>query len=669
MHELRQHEWLQLEGSQLRMLRKGAEAIRALLLPPMREIDRLRAVNDPGFPALLIDLLKQDYSVVFEFLRSQKLLLKFRDIHALSIALENIGALMRTSELRSKELSSLRRHMSVSLEIQKLYSKASSAIASLQIWGSDFESVAEKLLQVVEVKHHAAGLTSLTEGRAQAKYDDFLALLEQERRGARDLADQVCLILTHHRTVGATPTTSEVPIESLRTALELAEEWDTFTQAVDLYSFLGAPLKITDSSMSLGLVKRSKQQFRDISTLRARAEDTVENANFERIAAKFLQRFIATSQSEVRAFPDYLSSSTGLAAFEAASELEQEWLRKNCHKASRYLDLDKPFKAGTGKITFRNYLKAWATLTRLNWCAFLWNAQHNAPGEIPVIPKLDVWTIMHHISKSLPMSEDPEKYANLLTSPLPTGSYDLFLRPLIRIAGSTIMWGPSFVETARVWRNLFLLASECGLDVSKKGAPPVRRLAQLLTDHGFSTGTDVNIVRSDGSIATDLDVVAYKDATLFAFQAKVLVPEDSHYELWKAERVLCDAASQMAAATLSSRDTLSQLEQEFGPIQKVVPIIISNLMTCSGQQLDGCFVTDFDYIEEISQGFIALPDQQAPTKVFTHTLRPIGDMSAAVFEGLLRKTAYEEFLRPAVPEFIVRPLMRKTFKLPVQARP
>ena len=142
------------------------------------------------------------------------------------------------------------------------------------------------------------------------------------------------------------------------------------------------------------------------------------------------------------------------------------------------------------------------------------------------------------------------------------------------------------------------------MDQKKKGFLPIRTLKESFTEAGFLALTEYKI-RTGTVLLTDIDLVAFKNGTLFLGQAKIVIEPDSIYDRWKAEEKMRHAATQLKRCVDHFDDIRSGLVQALGikeEIRKVVPFIVTNTRQFTERRFLGYPVVDVSYLEFLLHG-------------------------------------------------------------------
>jgi len=656
-------------------------------------IDQLRQLaasgNTEAFVERLRPLLSDDFSRWFAELKVQKLIGHFRSkTHIETIRDPLLQPEGEKTPLQSAEAEAVGHHLDVCLFFQDLYDYIDAQTSALSCRVGHPELFVRTIVKVVETVNY--GFHRNTTAAVLAGGGATALQISHSARQFRDLLDAGNTILNSEIARKGVEREYKISDADINRLFELAYEYDEVRQLFDIYTYQGASFRINRRSL---IVKKNSREI-DIAAAVA-AERT---SNYDQIRFAMINVVEAKVQEECRKIP-VESSDKFFGFLLKLNQSAQDASREHFHmlradfeyELADYFELDSSVETNAGQFSVRELVSAWAFIFALATLGQRWSERLAVVKEqdsretstedggrltVADVPTPDLsrkWFVRLLRKEANVSRKQAEALLEQFLSEMEIGRTDLFYKPLIPISGMVLL-PTAYVRSSRFDRNVFMLiATESDLDQKKKGYLPVRNLRTEFLDAGFHAVTDFTI-RIHGQEATDLDLAAFKDETLFLAQSKIVIEPDSLYDIWKAEGKLIRAATQLDKCLQHLESIRGELFERLGVKgvreKRVVPFIVTNSRHFTERRFRGYPVVDIPYVEFLLGGARGAVVGTAPGKLRTGSGKKYikGTHPTAVeLEELLKRTIHRVMERETVERFGMKKIGDRKIHVPMMA--
>jgi hypothetical protein len=662
-----EREWILVSAAELRTLKTLAS----------------RKESTEEFCRFAQKLLVADFDKTYGYIKLQKILMKSRDQAAVEVLSANFRRWVSTAPISGKRRATLKRHLEVCLRVQELYSAIRRAADELTIWNCGRHELALRVLDVVEQSYN----TTLRQGRSRNWEGlDPWQVLDSSRaltgylRASCDLA---LLILAEIALRCPLEGDRFNHAEDLKRAFELASLSDELSLVFDHYTYHRWRATTDDTAITFLPAFDQYDHARQWCAQRVEASipgfrQFVTEQEYE--IKKRVQSLSFFKASE-KDFNTFLLSESGHALRREMRPLKEGHLSFISHRVSEVFDLatDMEMKSGTFRVS--ELLSGWAAVWELSLCARMWNdicskerdPEDSGFGWVPIL-QLDILDEFLQAEANFSKSTCAN-FRNQLTADLSTPStLDLFYRPFLTLTSNQLAFAISYAETSRIDRNIFEIAlRESDMDVSERGFKPLAKVRESLARNKFSSSTNFPLL-CGGAIATDADLLAYKDDHLFVAQVKIVIEADSSYETWQVEQKLKTAASQLSRTLfqMSQPQNAERVAFKLGlarpaAFKIVVPFLLTNDWHFTGVRINGFSVIDLSYLDLIlNEGEILVGTMNQLKKI--RFLR--GEIpTAAELRELIEEPLHRAMFKKPQVYFVKRSVGELSYSIPVTAVP
>jgi hypothetical protein len=609
-------------------------------------IDRLRdsASKDPcEFAKHLQPLLTANFEATFQYVKTQKLLLKQRSsAWILGLERELLDWLPR-APLKGKQKAQVTRHLTVCKAIQELLEIIDKRSEALCIWQASTEDLLRSLFSWVET-HHIEQETD--EAKRGLDSQDAIAGLRHMELRSQELrfhCDYVTRIVNQISQLGIKADGRIQPSASdIEAAVLLAAQADIVLHVLDCYTYKKFRVSVEAKHLFMHGLKSQIEEAMAWSSLRAGSSRLMDVSSMPR-RIKEIEELAAGLSCDSETFQHFLNSDVGSQVSQALHPSRLQFARILKHDVSALIDLDFAVTTKAGTFSTRELLECWSLFDQIAVSAHVWRRvfQRSAPCVLPV-HQLETL-----VASSLGCSSDQAVRLISQFSLNPAQrNQDPFFRPLIKLNESERLVAATFIETGRFSRNLFTIAIREGrVDFSAKGLKPLQTLRRQFLNAGYQALLNVPIATSDG-LVTDADIVSTRDGYLFVGQTKVLINPDTLYDGWKALENLKKAASQLKKTLFH----ISLVAERFGLVEAeflVVPFLLTNVWDFTGATIEGFKVVDFSYLSLLLGGgeIWRVTAGPTPTRELDHKLIRGRHPTGEELSKLLLKPFHETMFR------------------------
>jgi hypothetical protein len=576
---------------------RGSENMQHLKCVLERLADAARG-ESLDFAKLLQRLLVTDFDATLSHVKTQKLMLKQRSVAWVSQLEVDMLAWLEHASLKGKQKAQLTRHLAVSKAIQQLLDIIDKQSLSLRIWQASTRDLLCYLFASIEKRRFEQESAESRDESNGADQRNALKAAELGRRRLRTYCDYVARVVNQISAVGIREASAvSLSFADVRDAFEVALLDDLALHVLDCYTYKNFRLSIEGKHLTMHGQQSRFEDAHEWSSLRAVSSEALENYEITQILKK-LEDLARGLTFESATFGDFLQTEAGKQLLEASQDARDWYFRLLRRDVADEIDLELSLETSSGTFRADDLLRSWSLLVQLAICARMWLRKCGTDA----VPVLKLPQMVSLFAASLSSTNEQAERLVLQFSLDPCErNQDPFFRPLIKLDAEDLLIAATFVETSRYSRNLFTIAIREGkVNFSAKGLKPLKNLHQKFLDAGFDALLNFP-VRTEGRLATDVDIAAAKDGFLFVAQTKVLIRPDTVYDEWKVLDNLRKAADQLKTSlkhVSTLRDQLGLAEGEF----LVVPFLLTNLWNFTGATVDGFKVIDFSYLSMLLKG-------------------------------------------------------------------
>lgn len=555
--------------------------------------------------------LTNDFEQAFEMIRTQKLLSRSRSAETTRLLCTELENWAKTALLNKKDRSKLIRHCKLTIGFQSMMSSVRERAETLEIWNlcfSDFTRILVSSLEFVNVGFNQRMVDQIvaSEGR------EFLTSTSTKNWMFRATLDSALLILNEGRKRCSTFSNFEIGSPAaFRQSIDLALQTSEIMLAWDFYSFGQMQVSVRGNEIKVNKLDTLTAIRRGNYRQRMMELDIAHRSNAQQrlsMLAEEIKETIPAGELS-SAFNEFVASPRGQLILDRLLPVTKIVEKDISDILEVLVDLNEEVRLGRLRHVYRDLVTIWSYLVRLAAVSRIWGELiHSTTGEYPET----AITINRLRETFVGLREMPESsidrgirhFSSFVDQKHPI---DLFYQPLLRISEERILIPAGYIWNSRFDRNLIsIVAREKNDSLAVKGKKPLRKLKTLFEKVGFQCLEDIGIRNSNGHLATDLDLLAFRADDVFFFQSKVLSIPDTPYEYWRIDQTLLSAACQMDVVF----DHKSQVEQacQKGNAafsldgKRISAYLITDVMIHSGFTLKGYQVVDFDHLQHILHG-------------------------------------------------------------------
>jgi hypothetical protein len=339
------------------------------------DLDELRdaARGDPSkFAKLLQKLLATDFDLVFEYVKTQKLLHKQRSCSWISEAEREIQNWLPRAALKGKKRSQLARHFAFCRAIQAMLDIVDRRSQSLKIWQASSETLLRGLFSLVEDQREKME-SRITDGKeASEGISRSLRGAEEERREVRNYCDWVGRIVNQISLIGVRESgDAAISSDDIAEALQMAAMTDMVLTVLDCYSYKNFPGSIRGKEIELGGIRSKTQQALSWSTLRERSRNIIDSYAIAKNIEEARNLAMALGAEE-EPFEVFIEHADGAKIFKHLQTSREQMARMLRREVGELIDLDFTLHTPSGRFEADELLQFWSLLFQVANCASIW---------------------------------------------------------------------------------------------------------------------------------------------------------------------------------------------------------------------------------------------------------------------------------------------------------